>query len=188
MLNTEYYEMFHETENKLKKRVLNEFTESFSKPEKIGKLEKQPQQLDCFDLINVGTNYKLNENIYVPNKDGVIVVAGGTPLKEKEILSVGKTLGIRSKRFELYLDYKGLQKTNFAKILSSPKYCAILCGPAPHSGYGKGKSRSILAGIENYDGYAIVVRLCCGDTLKITKTNVYQALQKLISGGFIVAG
>ena len=67
----------------------------------------------------------------------------------------------------------------------APQYRVVLFGPTPHSGYGKGDSRSIISELEKSDAYPRVERLMSGQELKITKSNFREMLQKLIKEDYI---
>ena len=89
------------------------------------------------------------------------------------------------KLFEFCLDYEDAQKYDFRKMQYAPQYRLILVGPMPHSGYGKGESRSIISEIEKSDAYPRVERLMSGQELKITKSNFREMLQRLIYEDYI---
>ncbi len=121
---------------------------------------------------------------YEVYKNGIIVVVGQCDVREKELLAIGKQLGITKERFEFYLDYKDAEKLNFEKMRYQPKYSAILVGPMPHSGTVKGEYGSIISALESEQGYPPVFRLG-QNGLKITKTGFKEKLQELLAEGRI---
>lgn len=167
-----------ELEDEIVDALPNRITEILSRTNRSGELEKLLRLLGMSDLL-------VQENGFETYKEGKIVVIGGTEIKEEVFLSIAKQLGLDKKRFEFCLDYKELQKYDFRKMQYAPQYRVILFGPAPHSGYGKGDSGSILAEIEKSDAYPRVERLVSGNELKISKSNFRDILQKLIDEDYI---
>lgn len=153
-------------------------TEALTLANRSGRLVELLKMLGLSELI--GTKSKFDTYT-----DGKIVVLGGSTVKEDVLLSIGKQLGIDKKRFEMCLDYDSLQKYNVRKMQYAPQYRVILCGPAPHSGQGKGDSSSIITELENSDAYPRVERLVAGNELKITKSNFRAKLQELVDEGYI---
>lgn len=153
-------------------------TEALTLANRSGRLNELLDLLGLSDLLG-------DENRFETYSDGKIVVLGGSSVKEEVLLAIGKQLGIDKKRFEICLDYDSLQKYNVRKMQYAPQYRVILCGPAPHSGQGKGEGNSIIAEMEKSKAYPRVERLVAGDELKITKSNFRAKLQELIDEGYI---
>ena len=175
MLDVLSYEALEELEEKLTKILPDKITEILTIVNRTGELEKLLELLRCTDLLN---------NSYKPYNGGKIIVVGTSEIKEEDILSVGERLGISRDRFECYLDYNSIKRKDFKAMCSSAVYSAILFGPIPHSGRGKGKS--LITAIENADGYAKAVRVGSGKELKITHNTIQKALEQLIEKGDIV--
>ena len=57
----------------------------------------------------------------------------------------------------------------------------------PHSTYGKDEFSSVIARMENTEGYPLVRRAIANGGLKITKTNIKQILQEELDSGFLAA-
>ena len=172
-----------ELEDKIARELPERITEILTRTNRSGKLEELLRLLGLSDLLK-------SEPPYKPYTDGTIVVVGATKVKKEALLAVGKQLGIKKDRFEFYLDYNAPKNHNFLKAYK-PQYCAILLGPMPHSGHGKGDYGSVVAAIEkmaelgNAKGFPRVERLESGQGLKITKSNFREKLQKLIDEGVI---
>lgn len=152
--------------------------EILSRTNRTGQLEILLDLMDMEDLLH-------KPNQFESDKNGKIVVVGSTEVKEKDLLSIGKSLGLAKDRFEFCLDYESIQKYNFRKMQYAPQYRLILCGPMPHSGTGKEDSSSIISNIENKEGYPPVVRLMSGHELKITKSNFRARLLELQKDGYV---
>ena len=89
------------------------------------------------------------------------------------------------KRFELVLEYEGLNHYDFNK-LSKFDYSVILIGPAPHSVKGKGNYSSLIIMLEdNQDNYYPPVYRLSQDS-PITKSQVETALDDLIKKEVII--
>lgn len=108
----------------------------------------------------------------------------GTEIKEIELLKVADSLGIDRNRLEMCLDYKDASKFNYKKMQYNDNYSLILFGQNPHSGHEKGDYGSVVSAIENEPGYPEVYRLG-SNSLRISKTNYKEALQKAILEGVI---
>lgn len=121
---------------------------------------------------------------YVPYKDGKIVVIGAPKISSKNIYDVGKALGIEKDRFELHLEYDDVKKFDCRKMQYNPNYGLVMFGPTPHSGASKGDAGSVIAAIEDGDGYPPVVRLGTNG-LKITRSNFKEMLKEAIEKGII---
>jgi hypothetical protein len=120
------------------------------------------------------------EPVYQVYTTGKIIVIGQSDVKAEALLSIAKKLGIDKNRFELYLDYEDAKTFNFKKMQWKPQYALVMVGPMPHSGVGKGNSGSIIAALENTEGYPPVVRLG-SNGLKITKTDFRDKLEEMLN-------
>ena len=171
-------EELSELEDAIMDVLPGKITEILSKANRSGDLNELLGLLGLSDLLG-------SENKFETYKNGKIVVVGGTETKEEILVSIGKQRGIDKNRFEFCLDYENVQKFDFNKMQYAPQYRVILFGPTPHSGHGKGDSRSIIAEIAKKDGYPRVERLMSGQELKITKTNFREKLNQLLEEGYI---
>lgn len=125
----------------------------------------------------------------INNPKGKIVIIGGAEMKRNKFEGMIKNkYGLSNleiqKKFELVFEYEGLNHYNFNK-LSKYDYAVILIGPVPHSVRGKGNFSSLITMLEsNKDNfYPPVYRLSQEDS--ITKSQVENALDKLIEDGLI---
>lgn len=118
-------------------------------------------------------------------RSGKIVVIGENTVKESVLKKIAEDLGLDKNRFEFCLDYSEAQKYPYKKLQYSEKYRVVLVGAVPHSANCKGDSGSIIAEMENGDGYPRVERLCSSNELKITKSNFRETLQRLIDENYI---
>lgn len=125
----------------------------------------------------------------INNPDGKIVIIGGSEMKRNKFEGMVKSkYGLSNteiqKRFELVLEYEGLNHYNFNK-LSKFDYAVILMGPAPHSVKGKGNYSSLITMLEaNQENFYPPVHRLSQDA-PITKSQVEIALDDLISKGII---
>lgn len=166
-----------ELEESLRDELFENLTAVLTRLNRTGQLEELLSLLGMSDLLGSETPYQ----VYTT---GIILVIGQVDVKDKDLLAVGKSLGISKDRFELHLDYNDGAEFNFNKLCYNPDYCAILVGPMPHSGISKGNASSVIANIEKGVGYPPVVRLGNGG-LKVSKSNFKEALQTLITDGKI---
>ena len=171
-------EELSELEDKVMKELPDRITQILSIANRNGELDELLRIFGMSDLLRKTSRFE-------SYKDGKIVVIGGSEVKQEALVSIGKQLGIDKKRFEFCLDYKEIEKYNFKKMHYAPQYRVVLFGPSPHSGHGKGDSSSIIAEMENKDGFPRVERLINGQRLKISKSNFRDMLQKLIDEEYI---
>ncbi len=122
-------------------------------------------------------------------KRGKILVIGEQTVETEILRMTANRLGLDSNRFEFQLGYEAAKTYNYAKLAYNTNYRVILIGATPHSTTGTGNSGSLLAELQNHpDKYPRTCDLRTGDgTLKITKTNFKQTLQKLLEEDYIVA-
>ncbi len=165
----------------LEEALLEEFPEHITAI--LSNLNRQGQLEHLLELLGMQYLIQPAEG-YVPYKDGKIVVAGASHISAKNIYDVGKALGIEKDRLELHLDYD-VEKFDFHKMQYNPNYSLVMFGPMPHSGVSKGEAGSIIAAVENGDGYPPVVRLGTNG-LKISKSNFKEMLKDTIEKGIII--
>lgn len=147
---------------------------------KSGKLEEYLYKIGMLDLLRVEETPG-----HSTNPSGKILIIGASMLKEKDIYGCLKALGVDKSRIEL-LDYKDAKSFDFGKkIQFRSDYRLILFGPVPHSGKSKSDKSSIITQIESEDGYPKVIRLTDAQGLKITKTNLKDAISTQIQMGYI---
>lgn len=126
-----------------------------------------------------------NDSTYETDKRGKIVVIGGTEIKENILCGIVKSLNLDKNRFEFCLDYNSTKTYPYSKLRYNPNYRVVMFGPIPHSSVGKHNSSSVIAEMENHEGYPRVVRLCSNQEEKITKSNFREALKRLIQENYI---
>ncbi len=120
------------------------------------------------------------------DKNGKIVIIGASQVSADKIMGIVKSMGIVPKRIELFLDYNELVHFDYRKLQYAVNYRVFLVGPIPHKTEGTGDYESFVSRMENNPiMYPRVVRLWANNSLKITSTNLRNALQDLISTGYI---
>ena len=150
----------------------------------LSRLNRFGQLENLLDLL--GMRHLLQkESGYEVYKSGKIIVIGQSEVKQDVLLAVAKKQGIDKSRIELYLDYEDAKTFNFKKMQWQPSYSLVIVGPMPHSALGKGDYSSVIAAMEQEDGYPPVIRLGNG-TLKITKSGFRDKLKELIGNGMLV--
>lgn len=153
-------------------------------PETLARLNRTGQLEDFLRLLKLETLLE-KKSKYQSYKTGKIIVIGQSEVKPDVFYAIAKKLGIDKDRLELYLDYKAAKKFDFKKLQWQPSYSLIMVGPMPHSGEEKGEFGSIIAAVEQTDGYPPVVRLGTNE-LKITKSNFRSKLQEMIESHSII--
>lgn len=133
----------------------------------IGLIELMPTNID---------NFILNGNIYI---------IGDLQIKEHVIYQIFKELNIDKSRVHIVNEYERLKTYNFNRFQYDMQTRIIFLGPMPHSTSGKGKYSSTVAKMESEDGYPKIVKLGTEGTLKVTKTNLRDAIIKEIDTGYL---
>ena len=125
------------------------------------------------------------EPAYQTYKSGTILIIGGSAVKENVLTKIAADMGIDKKRLEFCLNYEASKTFNYKKLYFNPSYSVVLFGAVPHSSTGKGNSSSVIAEMENKEGYPRVERLWSNNELKITKSNFREKLSQLIEEGVL---
>ena len=142
------------------------------------------ERLDDFlQLIGMQNPFH-KERVFQTDKRGKIVVFGQSSVSKSELLMSAGKMGFYKNRFEFHLGYEELKNFNVRKYQYQYSYAAMFVGPMPHSGIGKGDYSSIIARMENDEGYPPVIRMGENE-LKITKSGFQNVLTSLISKGTI---
>lgn len=150
----------------------------------ISKLNREDRLNNFLDLIDLG--HLIEDDEYKPLRNGKIIIAGESEISKETILSVAKNLNIDKNRIEMCLNYDEASKYNFSKTQYNPHYCLILVGAMGHSGPDKSDYSSVIVALEKKEGYPCVIRLN-PKSLKITKSNLKEALSKSLEQGIITA-
>lgn len=161
-----------ELEDAIKEELDDHLTEALARLNRSGRLEEFLELLGMLHLLEKESGYQVH-------KTGKIIVIGHSDVKTNVLLAVAKEMGIDKSRFEFYLNYEDAKTFNFRKMQWQPSYSLIMVGPMPHSGVGKGEGTSIIATLENEDGYPPVVRLG-SNGLKITKSDFKAKLEEMV--------
>ena len=161
-----------ELEDNIRQELDDHLPGALSMLNRTGELEIFLKMLGMEHLLQKQSDYQVYPT-------GKIIVIGQSDVKANVLLSIAKRLGLDKNRFELYLDYEDAKTFNFKKMYYKPQYALVMVGPMPHSGVGKGDSGSIIAALENDEGYTPVVRLG-SNGLKITKTDFKNKLDEML--------
>lgn len=145
---------------------------------RMGNLDEILSQWGLSDLL-------IKQSAYDTEKNGKIVVVGSSEVKINVLLGIIKELNLDKNRFEFCLDYLDSKTFNYKKLQYCPKYRLVMFGPVPHSSTGKHDSSSVIAEMENKEGYPRILKLNGNRKLKITKSSFKHALEKMIEEDYI---
>lgn len=159
--------------------LLEEIQKRVIEANRRGTLDSLLEDLGMSDLI------KPSAPRFESYKDGKIVVIGQTEVKEEVLKAIAGKAGIDKNRLECCLDYEEAKSYNYRKLQYRPIYRVVFFGPVPHKTEGTADSSSVIAEMENSEGYPKVIRLMAGDQMKITKSNFRQAIEQLLHDGYI---
>ena len=139
---------------------------------RFGELEELLRSWGFADLLSPSSAYETDKN-------GKIVVIGASEVKENIILGIIKSFGFDKNRFEFCLDYEKAKTFPYWKLRYNPDYRVVIFGPVPHSSTGKNDSSSVIAEMKNHEGYPRVEVLSGNSSVKITKSNFREVLDRL---------
>lgn len=125
-----------------------------------------------------------NRSAYETRKDGKIVVIGAFNGKKSDLVGIIRNLNLDKDRFEFCLEYNAAKTYQYNKLRYNEKYRVVMFGAVPHSSTGKQHSGSVIAEMQNNEGYPRVI-LLGENECKITKSNFTRALKDLIDEGYI---
>jgi len=124
------------------------------------------------------------ENTFTyPN--GNVLIFGDSNIRENVIYQMFGEIAIDKSRVKLYLGYDEYKNFDFKRLSYRPENRLILFGPIPHSTRGKGDYSSVINMMENEEGYPKVVRLTANKRLKITRSNLEEAIHEEVKIGFL---
>ena len=153
--------------------IIDEVTQKILFANRMGELEELLESWGFGELIPGASAYETY-------RDGKIVVIGGSEVKERDLLGIINDLGLDKNRFEFCLDYDKAKTYQYSKLRYTPSYRLVIFGAVPHSSTGKLDSSSVIAEMQNQEGYPRVEVLSANNAVKITKSNFRELLQGLI--------
>lgn len=118
-------------------------------------------------------------------RNGDIYIFGDISIKEHIIYQIFKDLEIDQSRVKIVNDYDKFKTYNFDRFQYDMYTRIIFFGPIPHSTQGKSEYSSVIQKMESEEGYPKVVKLGTKGTLKVTKTNLKDAIMKEIESGYL---
>lgn len=161
----------------------------------IAKLNTNGRLEELFELVGYDFNSDDGRTTR-PFKDKKIVIIGASRLGKQDLLDTCKEMGFSEERFDLHLDYETVKMKDFIAAYRNNMNCsAILLGPMPHSAKGKGCYSSLISAMRTQEGFAPVrvlgERRGSNNNVvppKITKSELQNALQELITSGLVDVG
>ena len=158
--------------------IIEKVTAKITLANRSGELEELLRSWGFADLLSPSSAYETDKN-------GKIVVIGASEVKENIILGIIKSFGLDKNRFEFCLDYEKAKTFPYWKLRYNPDYRVVIFGPVPHSSTGKNDSSSVIAEMKNHEGYPRVEVLSGNSSVKITKSNFREVLDKLTREKYI---
>lgn len=158
--------------------IIEKITAKITLANRSGELEELLRSWGFADLLSPSSAYETDKN-------GKIVVIGASEVKENIILGIIKSFGLDKNRFEFCLDYEKAKTFPYKKLKYNPDYRVVIFGPVPHSSTGKNDSSSVIAEMKNHEGYPRVEVLSGNSSVKITKSNFREVLDKLTCEKYI---
>lgn len=114
---------------------------------------------------------------YIELHRAKILLVGDMPLKLTQIHGVLKEYALTSEHIE-YIDYEQAKTFSWSSLENSMVYTDVMIGPVPHKVMGIDSYGGIISKMEeNPDHYPKLHKLMAGHELKITKTNITEAIK-----------
>jgi len=120
---------------------------------------------------------------FQPN--GYIYVLGDLSIKDNVVNQIFKDLRIDVSRIKIVKGYNEFKNYNFNRFQYDGSIRLIFVGPIPHSTNDKGDYSSIIARMEKEEGFPKIIKLGTEGSLKITKTNLKEAVIKEIESNYL---
>lgn len=120
---------------------------------------------------------------FIPNGD--VYILGDLKIKEHIVFQIFKDLNIDTNRIKIVKGYTELKNYNFKRFQHDTSTRLIFVGPLPHSTKGKEDYSSIITMMEQEEGFPKIVRLGNDGILKISKTNLKNAIIEEIDSGYL---
>lgn len=120
---------------------------------------------------------------FQPNGD--VYILGDLRIKDNIVYQIFKDLSIDVDRIKLVKGYNEFKTYNFNRFQYDTSVRLIFVGPIPHSTKDKGEYSSVIARMEEEEGFPKIVRLGTEGGLKITKTNLKDAIIKEIESNYL---
>ena len=139
------------------------------------RLEELEEYLISINMKGVLDEFK--QFFVMPRKNSRIVILGASEISSNQIYSILSEYGFTDDRVELCTDDEKLKIYDIENLKYTDIYCAVLVGPLPHSTSGTSHYASMIARLEQEEGFPKTIRLQAGQTLKITKGSLRNALE-----------
>lgn len=141
---------------------------------KIIRMDHELELRNLLRLLELEDLFPEEVTAFIPGRD--IYVIGEYNVREDIILQIFKSKKINPNRVKLVKGYKELVNYGFEKLRDDFSIAAIFVGPIPHSVKDIGSYNSIINKMEQEPGYPPVIRLASNNNLKITKSNLKDAI------------
>ena len=120
---------------------------------------------------------------FQPNGD--IYILGDLNIRDNIVYQIFKDLSIDVNRVKIVKGYDEFKTYNFNRFQYDASVRLIFAGPMPHSTRDKGEYSSVIAKMEREEGFPKIVRLGTEGSLKVTKTNLKEAVIKEIESNYL---
>ncbi len=120
---------------------------------------------------------------FQPNGD--IYILGDLSIKDHIVKQIFKEQRIDVDRIKIVKGYNEFKRYNFNRFQYDTSVRLIMVGPMPHSTKDKEEYDSVITRMENEEGFPKVVKLGTKGTLKITKSNLKDAIIKEIESNYL---
>lgn len=135
-------------------------------------------------LVSIGLEELTPEiDNFQPNGD--IYILGDFKTKDNIVYQIFKDLSIDVSRVKIVKGYDEFKTYNFNRFQYDTSVRLIFVGPMPHSTRDKGEYSSVIKRMEVEEGFPKLVRLGTEGSLKLTKTNLKDAVIKEIESNYL---
>lgn len=120
---------------------------------------------------------------FQPNGD--IYILGDLRIKDNTVYQIFKSLSVDVRRVKIVKGYDEFKSYNFNRFKYDTSIRLIFVGPMPHSTRDRGEYSSVIRKMEIEEGFPKLVRLGTEGSLKVTKTNLREAVGKEIELNYL---
>lgn len=111
---------------------------------------------------------------------GDIYILGNLRIKDNIVYQIFKSSSVDVSRVKIVKGYDEFKRYNFNRFQYDTSIRLIFVGPMPHSTRDRGEYSSVISKMEMEEGFPKIVRLGTEGSLKVTKTNLKEAIAKEI--------
>jgi len=169
----------YDTSENLLNFAFEEFREKFNLANRLGTLEDLLEKCGLDNSLN--KYYAECTNYGFCSTPKYVLIGSGSHLKKQDIENVFKEFNISPADIELNIEFDKLKKLKIEKYRDSDEYAHIFVCATQHKTEATKDYSSMITRLEQEDGFPPITRLTANNQLKITISNLREALNNLFN-------